>query len=350
MPSPKPESTIPPRPTIADVARRAGVSTATVSRVINRTAPVAEESARRVRAAVAELHYVPHAAARGLASKKTHTLGLLVPLITTDFFAPTLRGVEAGARDIGYDLLIYSSRRGVRHIEGFRHPLGEHNTDGLVVFLNSLNDAEIARLDRRGFPMVLLHQAPPDSLDISYVTFENEAGARELVDHLIEVHGCRRIAFLRGPVFAHDSDWRQAGYLESLDAHGVPFDPTLVGFGGYDSEHAKVTVRNWLTEGLEVDAIFAGDDEAASGAILALRGAGKRVPEDVAVVGFDDVNLARHLTPPLTTVHAPIEEAGREAVRQLVRLIHGDDVDPVVRLPTRLTIRRSCGCNPEEIP
>jgi DNA-binding LacI/PurR family transcriptional regulator len=272
-------------------------------------------------------------------------LGLLVPLITTDFFAPALRGVEAGAREANYDLLIYSSRRGVRHPEGFRHPLGEHNADGLVVFLNSLNDAEIARLHSRGFPMVLLHQAPPDSLDIPYVTFENEAGTRELIDHLIEVHSCQRIAFLRGPVFAHDSHWREAGYRECLDAHGIPFDPTLVGFGGYDSEHARATIQQWLAQGLEIDAIFAGDDEAASGAILALRQAGKRVPEDVAVVGFDDVNLARFLMPSLTTVRAPIEEAGREAVRQLVRLIQGERVDPVVRLPTELAIRQSCGCN-----
>jgi len=343
-------SPVPPgRATIADVARRAGVSIATVSRVINQTAPVAEDTACRVRAAIAELYYIPHAAAKGLASRKTHTLGLLVPLITTDFFAPTLRGVEAGAREAGYDLLIYSSRRGVRPTEGFYLPLGEHNTDGLVVFLNSLNDAEITRLHQRRFPMLLLHLAPPDSLNIPYVTFENTVGAREIVDHLIEAHNCRRIAFLRGPAFAHDSHWREMGYRESLEAHGIPFDLALVGFGGYDSEHARVQVRKWLADGLEIDAIFAGDDEAASGSISAIRHAGRRVPEDIAVVGFDDVNLARHLTPLLTTVHAPIEEAGYEAVRQLVRLISGEEPDPIVQLPTSLAIRRSCGCaEPED--
>jgi DNA-binding LacI/PurR family transcriptional regulator len=301
-----------------------------------------------VKAAIDELHYVPHAAARGLASRKTNTLGLLVPLITTDFFAPMLRGVEAGAREAGYDLLIYSSRRGVRPDEGFHHPLGEHNADGLVVFLNSLNEAELSRRHGRGFPMVLLHQDPPDALSIPYVTFENKAGAREMVDHLIQVHGCRRIAFLRGPEFASDSCRREAGYRESLEAHGIPFDPALVGFGGYDTEHARVTVRNWLAEGVQVDAIFAGDDESAWGAITALRQAGKRVPEEVAVVGFDDVSYAPYLTPPLTTVHAPIEEAGREAVQQLVCLIHKGYADPLVQLPTKLAIRQSCGCHREE--
>lgn len=335
---------VPHRPSITDVARRAGVSISTVSRVINQNAPVAVETASRVRAAIAELQYVPHAPAQMLASRKTSTLGLLVPLITTDFFAPALRGVEAGAREAGYDLLIYSSRRG-KHPRGeFRHPLGEHNTDGLVIFLNSLQDSEIALLHSRGFPVVLLHQAPPDSIAIPYVTFENEAGAQEIVDHLIDVHNRRRIAYLRGPEFAHDSVWREAGYRASLEAHGISFDPALVGFGGYDVEHAKTTVGRWIAEGLEVDAIFAGDDESASGAIMALREAGRRVPEDVAVVGFDDVNLARHLMPSLTTVYAPIEEAGREAVRQLIRLVHGEQADLLVQLPTRLVIRRSCGC------
>jgi DNA-binding LacI/PurR family transcriptional regulator len=150
-------------------------------------------------------------------------------------------------------------------------------------------------------------------------------------------------------VFAHDSVWREAGYRESLDANGIPFDPVLVGFGGYDVEYSKATVGGWIEEGLEVDAIFAGDDESASGAIMALREAGRRVPEDVAVVGFDDVNLARHLMPSLTTVYAPIEEAGREAVRQLIRLIHGEQADPLVQLPTRLAIRRSCGCGGQSL-
>ncbi len=297
---------------------------------------------------MAELHYVPHAAAKGLASRKTNTLGLLVPLITTDFFAPTLWGVEAGAREAGYDLLIYSSRRGLDPPEEFISPIGEHNTDGLIVFLNSVQDSELIRLHGRGFPLVLLHHLPPDSQEIPCVTFANKDGTREMIDHLIEVHNYRRIAFLKGPEFAFDSYRRELGYREALDAHGMPFDPALVGYGGYDSEHARNTVRNWIEQSQEVEAIFAGDDEAASGAILALRQAGKQVPDDVAVVGFDDVNLARHLTPPLTTVHAPIEEAGYEAVRQLVRLIHGDGAEPRVRLSTRLEIRQSCGCNREQ--
>lgn len=336
---------VPARFTIADVAKRAGVSIATVSRVINQTAPVAEETAAQVRAAIAELNYTPHAAARSLASRRTNMVGLLLPEISGDFFPPLLRGIEAGARENGFDLLIHSTRSRSDFAGELGRPLGEHNTDGLLVFTNSLDKAELTRLYSIGFPIVLLHQSPPDTLDIPCVTFENKDGSRKLVEHLVEVHGYRRIAFLRGPEGNEDSYWRETGYREALAAHGIPFDPTLVARGSFDDVEAQAPVERWLQEGLEIEAIFAGDDEAAVGVIAALLRAGKHVPKDIAVVGFDDVPTSRHLTPPLTTVRAPIERAGLEAARQLVRLIHTGQADPLVLLPTELVIRRSCGCS-----
>lgn len=333
-----------PRATIADVAERAGVSIATVSRVINQTGPVAEETAAQVQAAIAELKYVPHAAARGLASRKTHTLGLLLPGISDQFSAAMLRGIEVGARAGGYDLLIHST-----HIESGAGPvprrrLGEHNTDGLLIFTDSLDDAELTRLYQLGFPMVLLHRSPPDSLNIPCVTFENKSGSRKLIDHLIEVHGYRRIAFLAGPEEHEDSYWREMGYRESLTAHNLPFDPALMALGGFNQDQAQHSVENWLRQGVEIEAIFSGDDEAGIGALAALQRAGKRVPEDIALVGFDDIDVSRYLSPPLTTVRAPIEQAGREAARQLVQLIQSGRADPLILLPTELVIRRSCGC------
>lgn len=335
---------VPKRATIADVARRAGVSIATVSRVVNGTSRVTEATASRVRAAIVELHYVPRAAARGLASRRTHTIGLLLPEISGHFFPPLLRGIEAGARENGYSLLIYSMQDRSGLFDPPYRPLGEHNTDGLLVFADSLEEAEMARLYRIGFPIVLLCRSAPNSLPIPSVTFENRTGARALVDHLIEVHGCRRIAFLSGPPGHEDSYWRQAGYQESLQAHGIPFDPALVAAGGFDDEEAAAAVENWLTAGIDMDAIFAGDDEAAMGAIAALQRAGQRVPEDVAVVGFDDIFISRYLSPPLTTVRAPIEQAGRIAVQQLVQWIQAGRVEHPLPLPTELVIRRSCGC------
>ncbi len=332
-------------PTIADVAKLAGVSTATVSRVLNRTAPVSEETTARVQAAIAELNYHPSAAARGLASRKTNMIGLLTTDVSAPFFTPILSGIEAGAREAGLGLLIHCTGDGPSPGPGYRRPMGPHNTDGLLVFAASLEDAELVHLYEIDFPVVLLYQAPPDGLNIPYITIENKAGARELVDHLLEVHAYRRVAFLRGPENHEDSYWRELGYREALESHGIPFDPALVATGGFDQDIAQLAVEQWLRQGVQIDAIFAGDDEAATGVIAALQRAGKRVPEDFAVVGFDDVHLANYLMPPLTTVRAPIEQTGREAVRQLVSLLRTGEADPLVLLPTELVIRRSCGCD-----
>ncbi len=329
--------------TISDVARRARVSIATVSRVLNATTPVAPKTAARVAAAVEALEFVPRAAARGLASQRTHTLGLVLPEIGREFFLPLLRGIEAEARHAGYDLLIETTRTPdtARQTLG---GLGEHNTDGLIIFTDSLENAELARLHKKGFPMVLLHRTPPEGARIPVITIQNKEGAEKLVDHLIEVHGCRRIAFLRGPAGNEDSEWRERGYRASLKRHGIPFEPAMIACGRFEGNEAQAVVEQWLVDGLQVDAVFAGDDDAATGVLAALRGAGKHVPQQLAVVGFDDVSFSRHLTPALTTVRSPIEQVGRESVMQLVRAIGGGATDSITLLPTELVIRNSCGC------
>jgi len=330
--------------TINDVASLAGVSIATVSRVINRSSPVSITVTAKVQAAISALNFVPHAAARVLATRKTNTIGLLLPEISGFYFSPLLRGIEEGIRGYGYDLLVHSA---VFHQEISDSPiakLGEHNTDGLLVFAASLRDEEITRLYNLGFPMVLLHQSPPKGFEISCVTIENKAGAYKLINHLIEVHGYRKIAFLEGPVTHEDSYWREMGYREALSAHGLTYQPDLVSIGHFDTKIAQNSVTEWLNKGVEFDAIFAGDDDGATGAITAIQHAGLRVPEDIAVVGFDDIYISQYLSPPLTTIHAPIEHAGYTASQQLIRLIHKETVDPLVLLPTELIIRRSCGC------
>jgi LacI family transcriptional regulator len=332
-----------PPPTISDVARRAGVSIATVSRVLNQNTPVARVTSQRVLAAIEDLGYVPRSAARVLASRRTHTLGLVLPEIGREFFLPLLRGIEAEARRAGYDLLIETTRTPdtARNSLG---GLGGHNTDGLIIFTDSVEDSELVRLSTNGFPMVLLHQTPPRGAAIPVITIENKSGAEKVMDHLIATHHCRRIAFLRGPEGNEDSEWRERGYRQALKDHGIPYDPMLVADGGYDENQAQRIMEEWLIDGLEVDAVFAGDDDAATGVLLALERAGKIVPDDLAVVGFDDVTVSRHLKPSLTTVRSPIEQVGKESVRQLVKVIHNEPAEPVTLLPTELIIRNSCGC------
>jgi LacI family transcriptional regulator, galactose operon repressor len=332
--------------TISDVAKQARVSIATVSRVLNGTTPVTEERAARVREAIAGLNYVPRAAARVLASRRTNMIGLLLPEIGGAFFQLMLRGVEAGVREAGFDLLIHATHMPHDGIAP-RRALGEHNTDGLILFTDSVDLDEVRHLHSVGHPAVLMHRSSPDDLNIPMITVENKSGAYQAVRHLIEVHGRRRIAFLRGIEDQEDAAWRERGYREALEEVGLTFDPALVGQGDFDSAAAQDTVRGWLRDGIALDAIFAADDESARGAMAALRAAGKRIPQDVAVVGFDDVTFASFLIPPLTTVRAPIEQVGREAVRQLVKLIRSGAADPQTLLPTELIIRESCGCTPD---
>ncbi len=330
------------RITIMDVAEYAGVSTATVSRVVNKSGRVSDEAAAKVYAAIEALNYKPSAAARGLASHRTNAIGLLIDEIGGEFFQPMLRGIEIMARENRMDLLISST--GGMDKASPPYPLGENNTDGLIVFANSLPQEELVRLHKIGFPLVLLHRSPPFGLDMPCVTVENKEGARRMVNYLIEQRGYRRIAFLTGPSSHEDAYWRKIGYQEALSAHAIPLDPTLMLWGGFDEQQAHASTANWLKNGLNAEVIFAADDDSAIGAMAALKEARLRIPEDIAVVGFDDIRLAAYLDPPLTTVRAPIEQAARIAVEQLVKVIRGEEVETMTLLPTELVIRRSCGC------
>ncbi len=328
--------------TIRDVAQKANVSVATVSRYINGTAPVSEKVARRLEKVMKELNYIPHSTARKLATRKTYTIGLLLTDISGDFFAPLLSGIESAAREKGYDLLISSARESYSQVRAL--PLGPHNCDGVLGFTTSLGDDCLHSLAKQQFPIVLIHRSSPPDLNIPCVTVENKAASHAIVSHLIEVHGRHRIVFLRGPEGHEDSYWREMGYRDALQDHGLPFDPTLLSTGEFFRRRAYQAIKELLHAGVRFDAVFSGDDEAAVGVLIALKEAGIRVPEDVSVVGFDDQRMSPYLQPSLTTVRAPTEEVGKEAARQLIQLIETGEATPLTLLPTEIVIRRSCGC------
>lgn len=335
--------------TIRDVARLAGVSVATISRYLNNSAPLSADTAERVQTAMTELDFTPHPAARSLASNKTYAIGLVLNDIGGEFYTPLLRGIESISSAEGYDLLIHSTRNNQPAKTALpkaikRRPLSENNTDGLLIFINAVDEAELMRLKKINFPVVLIHQSSPKGLDIPMVTIENQSGGQQVVDHFIEEHGCKRIVFVQGPTNNEDSKAREKGYLLSLKNHGLPYDPELVVEGGFESAQAYEAVKGLIKRGLSFDAIFTGDDDNAIGVIQALNESGKRIPEDVAVAGFDDSLFARILTPPLTTVRAPNELVGAEATRQLVNLIRGENTPLRTVLPVEMIIRRSCGC------
>lgn len=329
--------------TIADVAYAAGVSTATISRVLNNPEQVSQRTTEKVLAAIKKLGYVPQTAARNLASQRTNTIGLLLPSIGEDFFGQMMRGVEAEVGGSGYDLLI-ATQSEMTTTPVKRQILGRHNTDGMLIFTGNVFESAVLPLYREQFPVVLLYQSPPDDLPIPYVTVENKNGTKIIIDHLIETHACKRIVFLRGPADNEDSFWREKGYRESLKMHGLEIHEDLFGRGEFTELDAKETVLKMIADRIQFDAVFGGSDEGAYGALMALNEAGIKVPDQVAVAGFDDLSLARFMTPALTTVKAPTEQVGREAVKQLMKMIRGENPEIKTLLPTEIIIRRSCGC------
>lgn len=329
-------------PTIADVARQAGVSTATVSRVINKSGNVTPDTIARVQTAITALDYAPHSGARVLASRRSQTIGLITPTISDLFFTDLLRGIEQTVYEHNYTLLIHATHGRPYDDIIPTLPLNHHNTDGLIIFTNSVDDARLRKLHERHFPLVLLHRSPPADTNIPCVTFENKEGAYRMTEHLVAC-GYRRIAFVSGPAGNEDAQWREQGYREGLMAHGLSVDPALIVPGEFNATAACTAVTHLLHPHPDIHAIFAADDESARGALAAIQQSGRRIPQDIALAGFDDSLLSQYLNPPLTTVRAPIEAAGRAAAAQLIQLIHTGHADPLTLLPTELVIRESCG-------
>lgn len=330
--------------TIRDVAREAGVSVATVSRYINQNTPVSTDVAERLNVVMSKLRYVPHAAARNLASRKTRVIGLLLNNLHNDFFVPLLNGVEAVVRKKGYNLIVATYHASSRN--HMQPPIGPHNTDGLLVFSDGLMDEDLVTLNTSGFPMVLVHRTPPPHLPIPSVTVENIEITKKLVEHLIQVHGKRRILFLRGPINQEDSIRREAGYRSALQANGIPIDENLILNGDFERDVAYEAMNEFLSrqDRATFDSVFTGDDDAAIGVLKSLHENGIRIPEDAAVIGFDDLGFAPFLNPPLTTVRAPTETVGQIATERLFGLLENHPSDEVIILPTEIILRRSCGC------
>ncbi len=331
--------------TIRDVAREAGVSVATVSRYINKNAPISAEVAERLQQVMSAMRYVPHAAARNLASRKSRVIGLLLNNLHNDFFVPLLNGVEAVVRQKGYNLIVATYHANSR--DQMQPPIGPHNTDGLLVFSDGLVDDDLASWNSKGFPMVLVHRTPPPCVPIPSVTVENIEITRMLVDHLIKIHGKRRILFLRGPADQEDSLKREMGYKSALQANGIPLDENLLLNGDFERDIAYKVMNEFLDREQRVafDAVFTGDDDAAIGVLKSLHEHRIQVPQDVAVIGFDDLGFAPFLNPPLTTVRAPTERVGQIATERLFELLENHPSDDVITLPTEIIFRRSCGCD-----
>jgi LacI family transcriptional regulator len=330
---------LPTNATIRDVAARAGVSVATVSRVFNRKGPIREETVQRVMDVAAELQYVPHAGARSLSTRSTRTIGVVLPDLHGEFFSEVIRGIDLAARQSGYHLLLSGShadrdemRAVIQAVRGL--------VDGLIVMSPDLEPSALVAELPPGLPAVLLNAKVDGRPSI---TIDNAAGARDVVRHLALL-GHKHIVFISGPAHNADAEQRRRGFRGGAKLQGVTASEVAGNFtedSGFEAAKAILAMKPRPT------AVFAANDSMAIGALSGFRDAGVRVPDDMALVGFDDIPIARFLDPPLTTVKVPIAELGR---RGLQLLLGEPSPHSPARLETSLVVRRSCGAERNRKP
>jgi LacI family transcriptional regulator len=346
--------------TIYDVAQRAGVSIASVSRVLNGHTTPRPETRERVLRAVAELGFVPDGAARALSSRLKEVVAVVYRQMWLDssdepvfeseaenlaFVDVMNRGIEVAARNRGFDLLMSSVDVHDQLPVARLHSLAG-KSDGMLLHDRVLTPAAIVRLADR-LPVVTL-AATPTRTSVNVVG-DNAAGMRELVSHLIDVHGARSIGFLSGHADSPASVMRAKAVQDTAAEHGVVSLTGPAWEGEYSANGGARVIKHLLDQGDRLpDAIACANDQSALGAVYALRERGYRVPDDVLITGFDDIPLARHLNPPLTTVRQPVQQMGAIAFDALYSMIDGHKPEQrQLTLPVELVLRTSCGCVPQ---
>jgi LacI family transcriptional regulator len=318
------------------------VHPSTVSRALHRAdLPLRPETRRRVLAAVERLGYRPSAIARGLRLQRTHALGMLVPDITNPFFPPIIRGVEEAARDRGYELVLCNTDDSPERETASLRLLREHQADGLLIATSRMADATVAGLRRERFPFVLVNRGSRVSADLA-VEVDNERAAEAVIAHLAGL-GHRRIAHIAGPLSTTTGAERAAGFREAMKARGLPTDASLLEEADAYAESSGHAACSRLL-GAAPTAIFAANDLLALGALRAVREAHLRVPQDVSLVGVNDIPLAELIDPPLTTIRVPQREMGRLAANMLIAVLEKTPIaHRHVVLDTTLVIRGSTG-------
>jgi LacI family transcriptional regulator len=327
---------------IKDVARLAGVSVATVSRVFNDSSLVSEPTRERVRSVAARLNYWPNGVARSLITSRTLAIGVLLPDLFGEFFSEVIRGIDRSARGKGLHLLLSSSHSDTNElITALRAMRGR--IDGLIVMAPDVDAPAAIQASGVDFPYVLI-DAGIEVADCDTISIANLEGARALVEHLVAL-GHRRIATITGPPGNIDARQRLEGYRQVLRARKGAWDPELEIPGDFSEPSGYAATERLLALDPRPTAVFAANDYMAIGAMGALSDAGLRVPRDMAVTGFDDIAMARYLNPPLTTVRVDAYGLGERAVERLLRAQASRTRRKPHRevLSTTLVVRGSCG-------
>ena len=327
---------------IKDVAREAGVSVATVSRVFNDSELVSHDTRALVRDVAGRLKYWPNGAARSLITSRTHAIGVLLPDLYGDFFSELIRGIDVAARREGFHLLVSGSHADTQAlIAALRSMRGR--IDGLVVMAPDIDAAAAIHDAAAGSPVVVLDPGLGVTA-CDTISIANQDGAFRMVRHLIGL-GHRRVATITGPSGNIDAQQRVAGYRAALAQAGIAHDMALEIEGDFTEPSGFHAVETLLALEPRPTSVFFGNDYMAIGALAALSRARVRVPEDIAIAGFDDIAMARYLTPALTTVHVNLIEFGARAIKRLLEVRDGASGDAPRHevVGTELIVRRSCG-------
>ncbi|MGH8174352.1 MAG: LacI family DNA-binding transcriptional regulator [Rhodanobacteraceae bacterium] len=327
--------------TIKDVARVAGVSVASVSRALNGHDSVTEATRKRIEDVANELHYVPHAGARSLITRRTQTVGVLLPDLYGEFFSELIRGIDSAARAAGLHLLVSSSHGSAAEAALALRTL-QGRVDGLLVMAPHTDAGLIAASLPTALPTVLVNTRIADGQHAS-LRIDNRGGATAMVEHLVAA-GHRRIAFISGPASNFDAEERLRGYRDAL-ARLLPDAAENVLAGDFSEESGYRAGLLACAQANRPQAIFAANDMMALGCLFALTEHGLSVPGGIALAGFDDIPIARFVTPPLTTVRVRIDDLGRRAMERLVAAIvdEGRSGGTSEQLDCELVVRQSCG-------
>ncbi|KAB8041421.1 LacI family DNA-binding transcriptional regulator [Janthinobacterium aquaticum] len=332
-----------PPSTLLDVARQAGVSPSTVSRILNGTARVSDDKRDAVLAAIAQMKFAPNQMAQALKKGRSMTIGIVVQDISSPFFDESLRGVDDGLKDTGYASVIVSGHWNAQEEADRIRLLLARKVDGIILLSGRISDDSVLEFSLQR-PVVSTGRQLATTSAIGF-KLDNEYGAWLAVRHLIEL-GHRRIAFIAGPANNTDAAERLAGYQRALREADIALEPKLVAEGDFHEASGMLAMNHLFDTQQQFSAVFAANDLSAYGARLCLYRKGIRVPDDISLVGFDDLPGSSYTTPPLTTIRQPLYDIGRIATETLLGLIHGETVRaavPPLELVVRETTRRVRG-------
>ncbi|WP_324717414.1 LacI family DNA-binding transcriptional regulator [Carboxydochorda subterranea] len=328
-------------PTIRDVARAAGVSEATVSRAINQAPGVSARTRERVLAVARDLHFTPAPVARRLRGARTGLAGVVVPDLSASFFVEIIQGIEHTLSLNDYRVLVCDARNDRSREEAHIRWLADGTVDAILLLAPTTTDAFIAEVASQGPPVAVFGRVVSGG-PVTSVTVANRQAAEQATEHLIS-HGRERIAFIAGTPGIPDGEARLEGYRDAMQRHGRE-SAIAVEVGHFSEEGGRAALRALLERRPPPDAILAANDEMAMGVLVGARELGVRVPEDIALVGFDNIRCARLVTPALTTVHQPKLDIGFRLAQSALDRLKGVAGHEQWVLPADLVVRRSCGC------